>query len=199
MVPSVQARYRYRLRVNPAQAAKLRAVFDTNRFVWNQALGRWGDLWRHEQLPFSYALADKELVDWRSRLEWLGAQPSVPQQQVLRDLYKSIGAFFDRSNPAGRPRFKRRRDGYATARWTKRGFAVSSSGLGVGSDRLAIAVGGERIQLVVVWSRPLPTEAMSVTLGRDRAGRYWASFVVRSQLQTSQSIPLGDRADWMLA
>ncbi|MDA8393193.1 MAG: transposase [Actinomycetota bacterium] len=181
-MPSVQARYRYRLRVTATQAAKLQAVFDTNRLVWNQALGRWGGLWRHEQLPLSYAVADKELVDWRSRFEWLGGQPSVPQQQVLRDLYRSISAFFDRSNPAGRPRFKRRRDGYATARWTKRGFGVSGSGVGTAGDRLSVAVGGGRISLVVVWSRPLPTSPTSMTIYRDRAGQYWASFVVEVEV-----------------
>ncbi|MGH9062947.1 MAG: helix-turn-helix domain-containing protein [Acidimicrobiales bacterium] len=82
-----EVRYRYRLRVSPAQAEGLQAVFDACRFVWNTGLGRWGDLWRHEDLSLSYADADKELTDWRSRFEWLGAAPSVPQQQVLRDLY----------------------------------------------------------------------------------------------------------------
>ncbi|MGH7748238.1 MAG: helix-turn-helix domain-containing protein, partial [Candidatus Dormibacteria bacterium] len=94
----VEARYRYRLRVSPTQGQALQGVFDTARFVWNTALGRWGDLWRHEDLSLSYSDADKELTDWRSRFEWLAAQPCVPQQQVLRDLYRSISAFFDRAN-----------------------------------------------------------------------------------------------------
>jgi len=89
---------------------------------------------------------------------------------VLRDLYRSVSAFFDKSNPAGRPRFKKRRDGYATARWTRNGFKVSGSGIGVGErDRLAVAVAGGRLALRVVWSRPLPSEPTSVTVLRDRA------------------------------
>ncbi|MGH8142343.1 MAG: RNA-guided endonuclease InsQ/TnpB family protein [Steroidobacteraceae bacterium] len=188
----VEARYRYRLRVSRPQAQALQGVFDTARFVWNTALGRWGDLWRHEGLYFCYADADKELTDWRGRFEWLGASPSVPQQQVLRDLYRGISAFFDKANPAGRPRFKPRKAGYATARWTMRGFGVSGTGLGVkGDDRLCLAVAGGRIGLRVVWSRPLPSVPTSVSVYRDRAGHYWASFVVRVEVPEAPLAPTG--------
>ena len=177
-----EARYRYRLRVRPDEALALKSVFDSCRFVWNQALGRWGDLWRHEGLPLSYKDMDAELTDWRSRFEWLEASPSVPQQQVLRDLYKSISAFFDPLNPARRPRFKKRKDAYATARWTKNGFKVGGTGLGRPGDRLEVAIGGRRLPLRVAWSRPLPSAATSVTIRKDAVGHYWASFVVRVEI-----------------
>ena len=115
-------RYRYRLRTGAAERAALLAVFDSCRFCWNQALGRWVELWRHEHVSFYYGDADRELTDWRGRFEWLAAQPSVPQQQVLRDLYRAISAFFDKTNPVGRPQFKTKKSGYATARWTTRGL-----------------------------------------------------------------------------
>jgi putative transposase len=181
---TVEVRYRYRLRVSNPQAALLQAVFDANRFVWNQALGRWQDLWRQEGISLSYGVADKELTDWRSRFEWLAEQPSVPQQQVLRDLYRAIAAFFDKSNPAGRPCFKRKGT-YATARWTRRGFALSGSGHGVSGDRLHVATCAGRVSVRVVWSRPLPSTPTSVTVYRDPAGRWWASFVVRVLLPAS--------------
>jgi putative transposase len=186
-----EARFNYRLRVSRRESALLKDVFDSCRFVWNQALGRWGDLWRYEGLHLSLADADRELTDWRSRFEWLGAQPSVPEQQVLRDLYRSISAFFDKSNPAGRPKFKKRRDGYATARWTKNGFKVAGTGSGRPGDRLSVAVTGGRLPLRVVWSRPLPGEPTSVTIYRDRADRFWASFVVRVQVAEVPVAPTG--------
>ena len=71
--------------------------------MWNTARGRWSDLWRYEGESLYYRDADKELTDWRGRFEWLGAQPSVPQQQVLRDLYRSIGAFLTRPTRPGAP------------------------------------------------------------------------------------------------
>jgi putative transposase len=178
-VAVAEARYRYRLRVNPDQAQTLHDIFDTCRFVWNQALGRWDDLWRYERERLIYREADRELTDWRSRFDWLADQPCVCHQQVLRDLYRAIAAFFDKANPAGRPRFKKKTAGYASARWTKRGFGVSGSGLGArGDDRLEVASAKGRMRLRVVWSRPLPTKPTSVTIYRDAAGRWWASFVV---------------------
>lgn len=188
----VEVRYRYRLRVSSDQQRQLQGVFDACRAVWNTALGRWSDLWRHEELSLGYADADRELTDWRGRFGWLGAQPSVPQQQVLRDLYRAISAFFDKANPTGRPRFKSRKAGYATARWTHNGFSVSGTGLGLGKDdRLAVATAGGRVPLRVVWSRPLPSHPSSVTVYRDRAGRSWASFVCRLQVPGAPVAPTG--------
>jgi putative transposase len=181
-----EVRYRYRLRVGHAQQRLLDDVFSSCRFVWNQALGRWSDLWRHEGVALTYGDADRELTDWRGRFEWLTTQPSVPQQQVLRDLYRGVSAFFDNSNPAGRPRFKSRKAGYSTARWTRRGFVVSGSGRGVKADEsVEVAVAGGRISLRVVWSRPLPSAPTSVTVYRDKAGSWWASFVCRVEVPDS--------------
>ncbi len=185
-----EARYRYRLRASPSDTLALKGVFESCKFVWNQALGRWSDLWCHEHISLSYKDMNAELTDWRSRFEWLAASPSVPQQQVLRDLTRSISAFFDKSNPAGRPTFKKRRDFFATARWTKNGFKVDGTGLGLKSpgcrgDRLEVAVEGRRLPLRVVWSRPLPSEPTSVTIKRDALGHYWASFVVRIEAAES--------------
>jgi putative transposase len=187
----VEARYRYALRVNAVQARRVQDVFDADRFVWNQALGRWGDLWRHEGQRLYYGDAAGEPTDWRGRYGWLAAQPQCPQQQTLRHLFKAVSAFFDNSNPAGRPRFKKRRDGYASAEWTRNGFAVSGTGLGAKHDRLSVAVAGGRVALRVVWSRPLASPPSSVTVYQDRAGRWWASFVCRVEVPDIPVAPTG--------
>ena len=155
----MEARYTYRLRVNEAQARSLQEVFDSCRFVWNTALGRWSDLWRHEEIRMGFADMSRELTDWRSRFDWLAAVPVTPQQQVLRDLDKSIRAFYDKDNPGRRPRFKRKRS-HATACWNHNGFALDAG-------RLSVAVAGGRTHLRVVWSRPLPSAPRSVTVYRD--------------------------------
>jgi hypothetical protein len=101
---TVEARYNYRLRVRSQEAQLLQGVFDSCRFVWNQALGRWSDLWRHEGVTLNLVDADKELSDWRSRFDWLAAQPSVPEQQVLPDLYRSIAlSLTSQTLPGGPP------------------------------------------------------------------------------------------------
>jgi|GEM_PF-5117097 len=130
-----EARYRYRLRVNTREGEVLKGVFDSCRFVWNQALGRWSDLWRYEGISLHLAGADKELTDWRSRFEWLAEQPSVPEQQVLRDLFASVSAFFDKSNPPDDPTSRSGEaatpplGGRRTAsRWQAPGWAVPATG-----------------------------------------------------------------------
>jgi IS605 OrfB family transposase len=70
--------------VNPGQERTLQGVFDTSRFVWNQALGRWSDLWRHEQISYSYGDMNAELTDWRGRFEWLASSPVTPQRNLAR-------------------------------------------------------------------------------------------------------------------
>jgi len=107
MMARMEARFNYRLRVNRQQACARQQVFDSTRFVWSHTLGRWSDLWRHEGERLDAGAADKEPTDLRARFDWLAAQPSVPQRQVIRDLHKAIGAFLDNTNPAGRPRFKK--------------------------------------------------------------------------------------------
>ena len=101
MFDGVEARYDYRLRVNEAQARSLQEVFDACRFVWNTALGRWSDLWRHEQSRLGFADMSRELTDWRSRFDGLAAVPVTPQQQVLRDLDTSIGRSPTRATRGG--------------------------------------------------------------------------------------------------
>jgi putative transposase len=88
-------------------------------------------------------------------------------------------------------RFKSRKAGYATARWTKRGFAVKGSGLGAPADRLEVAVADGRIASRVVWSRPLPSAPTSVSVHRNGAERWWASFVVRVEVPDAPLFPTG--------
>jgi putative transposase len=187
---NAEVRYNYRLRVSAAQARALQEVFDACRFVWNQALGRWTDLWREEAENLSYRDADRELTDWRSRFEWLAEQPSVPQQQVLRDLYRAIAAYFNKSNPAGRPDWKKKAN-YATARWTKRGFSLTGLGSRLSAKRLSVATGGGRSAIRVVWSRPLPSEPTSVSICKDACGRFFASFVCRIEVPDTRLLPTG--------
>jgi len=167
----VEARYTYRLRVSPAQQRALQEVFGACGFVWNTSLGRWSDLWRYEQVSLGYVSMAAELTDWRGRYEWLAAVPVTPQQQVQRDLDKAVRAFYDKEHPGRRPRFKKK-GSHSTASWNANGFSLRDG-------RLCVAVKGGRTALRVVWSRALPSVPKTVTVRRDAAGRWWASFVVR--------------------
>src|SRR5262249_21351391 len=77
------------------------------------------------------------------------------------------------------PRFRSRKDNRQAIRFTKNSrFAVLPNG------RLRLPKIGD---LAVRWSRSLPAEPSSVTVIRDAAGRYFASFVVKA---TDEPLPL---------
>ena len=70
------------------------------------------------------------------------------------------------------PRFRSRKDNRQAIRFTKNArFTVLDNG------RLRLPKIGD---LAVRWSRPLPAEPSSVTIVKDAAGRYFASFVVQT-------------------
>lgn len=186
---TIELRYRYRLRVNARRARLLDETWAACRVVWNTSLGRWNDLWRHEQVSFTETDNHAELTDWRSAKHWLAAVPVTPQQQTIIDLHRSIRAFYDKTHPGQRPRFKKTGT-HHTARWTTRGFKVTGTGGGTRGDRLSLALPGGREEFPVVWSRPLPSEPKSVTVYRCAEGHYWASFVVRVPVEV---VDLPDR------
>lgn len=79
-----------------------------------------------------------------------------------------------------RPRFRSRKDTRQAIRLTRNGFSVRPN------RKLYIAKVGE---LKVAWSRELPAEPSSVTIIKDSAGRYFASFVVETTEESLPQIP----------
>jgi putative transposase len=104
---------------------------------------------------------------------------SVVLQQALADLNTGYGNFFASisGKRKGRkvcpPRFRSRKDNRQAIRFTKNArFAVLDNG------RLRLPKIGD---VPVRWSRDLPAKPTSVTIIRDAAGRYVASFVVQTE------------------
>jgi IS605 OrfB family transposase len=109
---------------------------------------------------------------------WLGEVSSVVLQQALADLNVAYRNFFasvtgKRKGPrVAPPRFRSRRDRRQAVRFTANsGFRV------LDSRRLRLPKVGD---VAVRWSRPLPSVPSSVTVVRDAAGRFFASFVVET-------------------
>jgi putative transposase len=110
---------------------------------------------------------------------WLGQVSAVVLQQSLADLNPAYRNFFasvngSRKGPkVGPPRFRSRKDRRQTIRFTRNApFTVSVGG------RLRLPKIGD---VPVRWSRSLPSEPSSVTVIKDAAGRYFASFVVETE------------------
>jgi putative transposase len=54
-----------------------------------------------------------------------------------------------------------------------------------------VATAAGRLPLRVVWSRPLPSAPTSVTVYRDKGGRWWTSFVVRVEVPEAPVVAAG--------
>ena len=109
---------------------------------------------------------------------WLSQVSSVVLQQALADLNTAHRNFFasvarKRQGPKiAPPRFRSRKDCRQAIRFTR-------------NSRFSVVAGGKlrlpKIGAVPVrWSRGLPSEPSSVTVIKDAAGRYFASFVVEA-------------------
>jgi IS605 OrfB family transposase len=119
---------------------------------------------------------------------WLGEVSAVVLQQALADLNAAYRNFFasltgKRKGPkVAPPRFRSRKDSRQAVRFTANArFRV------LGNGRLRLPkIGGVRVR----WSRELPAAPSSVTVLRDAAGRFFASFVVEV---TREPLPGTDR------
>jgi putative transposase len=112
---------------------------------------------------------------------------SVVLQQALADLNTAYRNFFNslsgkrEGRKVAPPRFRSRKDNRQAIRFTANArFKV------LGNGRLRLPKIGD---IPVRWSRQLPADPSSVTIVRDAAGRYFASFVVRT---TSEALPPTD-------
>ncbi|MEU0520798.1 RNA-guided endonuclease TnpB family protein [Streptosporangium sp. NPDC006007] len=175
----MQLRYNFRIYPTPDQCAALARAFGCARVVFNDGLRARTDA-REQGLPY---LSDGELskrVITRAKKTperaWLGEVSSVVLQQALADLNTAYRNFFAsitgrRKGPkVAPPRFRSKRDNRQAIRFTRNArFSITPGG------RLRLPKIGD---VPVRWSRGLPSEPSSVTVVKDAAGRYFASFVV---------------------
>jgi putative transposase len=178
---SMQLRYNYRLDPQPRHRIALAKAFGCARVVYNDGL-RAREQAYHDGLPY---VTDAQLSAWLTAIKkaperaWLTEVSSVVLQQALVDLNMAYRNFFaslkgTRKGPkAAKPRFRSRKDHRQAARFTANArFRVLPNG------KLRLPKVGD---VPVRWSRPLPSEPSSVTVVRDSAGRYFASFVIEAK------------------
>jgi putative transposase len=123
---------------------------------------------------------------------WLGEVSAVVLQQSLRDAETAYRNFFaslkgDRKGPKmGSPHFKSRKDKRQSIRFTANArWSITDSG------RLNLPKIGP---VKVKWSRTLPATPSSVTVIKDAAGRFFASFVIDTDRAADQArMPDTDR------
>jgi putative transposase len=171
----MKARYQYKIYPTDQQRKGLARVFGCVRVVWNDALALCKQA---EKLPSNgdlqkLCITQAKLTEQR---QWLGEVSTIPLQQSIADLGVAYQNFFNshkgkRKGAKVRPPKFKKKDNHQTARFRKGGFSIKNG-------KVYLARIGK---LKTVWSRPLPFEPSSVTVIKDRAGRYFLSFVVEIQ------------------
>ncbi|MEU7858393.1 transposase [Nonomuraea sp. NPDC049141] len=178
----MQLRYNYRLYPDAAQREALARAFGCARVVFNDGLRARQDA-RQAGLPYISDVDLSKRVITQAKTsperEWLGEVSAVVLQQALADLNTAYRHFFaslcgGRKGPRfGAPRFRSRKDNRQAIRFTRNArFKVG--------EKLSLPKVGD---ITVRWSRRLPSDPSSVTVIKDAAGRYFASFVVETNGQ----------------
>jgi putative transposase len=170
MMKVVKRAYKYRFYPTPEQAAELTRTFGCVRKVWNLALQARTTAWHQRHEHVSYRQSSALLTQWKRSgdLAFLADVSSVPLQQALRHLQSAFDRFWD--GQARYPRFKSRKKSRAAAEYTRSAFRYRDGQLHLAKMTAPLAV---------VWSRPLPdgAEPSTVTVSRDRAGRWFVSLL----------------------
>ena len=171
----MKARYQYRIYPTQGQQTNLAKLFGCCRVVWNDALALCK---QSEKLPKNSDLQKVCITQAKKTIErqWLSEVSNIPLQQSIVDLGVAFKNFFDslkgkRQGPKVKPPRFKRKDNRQSARFRKGGFSFKG-------DKVYLAKIGN---LKVKWSRPLPSEPSSVTVIKDRTGRYFLSFVALIQ------------------
>lgn len=168
----MKARYQYRIYPTDQQRKLLGQVFGCVRVVFNDALALCK---RSEKLPKNSELQKICITQAKKTEErqWLKEVSNIPLQQSVADLGVAYKNFFDslsgqrKGKRVGYPRFKKKHN-QQSARFRKGGFSIKGNKVYLAKIGL----------LHTKWSRELPSEPSSVTVIKDRANRYFLSFVV---------------------
>jgi putative transposase len=179
----MQLRYNFRVYPTPGQQIALARAFGCARVVYNDALTA-RETARRDGLPYvTDAELSKALTAAKNDPDraWLGEVSSVVLQQALADLNTAYRNFFAsitgkrKGARVGAPRLRSRRNHRQAIRFTKNArFTVTAGG------KLRLPKIGD---VKVAWSRELPSDPSSVSIIKEAAGRYFASFVVQVDTQ----------------
>ena len=171
--------YQERFYPTPEQEILLAQSFGCARFVWNNTLAYRTDAYQQRGESISHSVVEKRLVALKAEHPWLKDVSSVILQQTLRDQKAAFDNFFNPRLKARYPRFKRK-DGRQSIRLTKAAFRYRDG---------EITIAKTTAPLPIRWSRSLPSAPSSITLSRDRAGRYFISCLCEFDPETLPVTP----------
>ena len=173
-------RYSYRLRPGATAERALMEEWHRCRFLWNEAVHQS----RTGRKP-TFGKLSKLLTEARSRTVWLREGSQDAQQQMLRTYAQALDHSF-KVKGRGRPQTKKRKNCLPSLAYSRNGFAIKEG-------RLRLPKG---VTIPVVWSRELPSDPTSVQVYQDSLGHWYASFIVRREIEPLPEVDGGIGIDW---
>ncbi|WP_241228304.1 RNA-guided endonuclease InsQ/TnpB family protein [Corynebacterium hylobatis] len=173
-------RYTYRLRPGVQAQRSLSQEWGRCRFLWNEAVHQ------HKvgNKP-TLAKLGKLLTELRGKNAWMREGSQVAQQSMVRSYAQALQHSFTVKG-RGRPTYKAKKRTWASLEYNTRGFSIQEG-------RLRLPKG---VSIPVVWSRELPSEPTSVRVYQDSLGHWYASFVVRREVEPAPEATGGIGIDW---
>ena len=164
---------RYRIYPTKDQLFLLAKIFGACRYVYNWALRLRMDAY-HAGNSINYNASSAALTYLKKQADhsWLYEISSVPTQQALRHLQTAFRNFFEKR--ARYPSFKKKH-GKQSAEYTKSAFKWDPA-----TKTLKISQLGK---LKVRWSRDFKSSPTTVTITKDRAGRYFVTLVLDEEIK----------------
>jgi putative transposase len=167
-VAIVKLRYRFRFYPTDTQKKTLARTFGACRYVYNWALRLRTDSY-HGGKTINYNASSAALTTLKEQEDhaWLNEISCVPTQQALRHLQTAFSNFFEKRT--GYPTFKKKYE-TQSAEYTRSAFRWDAANRNLSLS----SIGRLRIR----WSRTFKSDPTTVTVGKDRAGRYHVTLVL---------------------
>lgn len=162
-----QVAIKQRFYPTPKQTELLAKTFGCCRVVWNHVLKARTDSYYLDGKSVSYIEASAMLTKLKKEpdLSWLREVASVALQQSLRHQQTAFKNFWEKR--AKYPKFKSKNN--------KQSFSLVGTAFKYKDGQLFIAKSKEPLN--IRWSRELPSKPSSITISKDKAGRYFVSML----------------------
>src|SRR3990167_4434852 len=158
--------YRFRLYPTELELVLLAKTFGCCRFVYNHFLTAKQKHYAEHKKTLSYGECSKHLAALKEKELFLKEVSSVPLQQSLRHLEKGFQRFYKRQG--GFPKYKKRHF-EQSATFMKNAFTFEKGELFLAKFSPS---------LNIRWSRKFEGEPTSITISKNRQGKYYISFLV---------------------
>jgi putative transposase len=166
----MQKTFKYRLRPTKAQQTALQKSLDACRFVNNETLAIRKEYWEQQQTSLSRFDTINMIPGWKQEYPFLKEAFSQCLQEACTRVDLAFKAFFRRvknGEKPGYPRFK----GYGW--YDSMTYPQYGSGVSLNDEVLYVSkVGHIKVKL----HRPLQGTIKTVTIRRDRLGKWYACF-----------------------